>query len=188
MSGRMRLPKHARNKNVLLNNNSTNQVLDRKEALKYTPDNVVRNGGFMRDIGHLISNMRLPKGINIAGSVLGGLAVAGLANDPSAKTHGDPGPATQAQGSAMSEVNNYQDSYSASPVPSFSDSGLSSLKIFVINISANTSGGVERAHAAVQSAIQSSVPMTSNINVAMNTSYSDKISQYQINQMVANAF
>ena len=183
----------ARNKNVLLNNNSTNQVLDRKEALKYTPDNVVRNGGFMRDIGHLISNMRLPKGINIAGSVLGGLAVAGLANDPSAKTHSDPGPATQAQGSAMSEVNNYQDSYSASPVPSFSDSGLSSLRGgpqngYVINISANTSGGVERAHAAVQSAIQSSVPMTSNINVAMNTSYSDKISQYQINQMVANAF
>ena len=116
-----------------------------------------------------------------------------MANDPSARTHGDPGPATQAQGSAMSEMNNYQDSYSASPVPSFSDSGLSSLRGgpqngYVINISANTSGGVERAHAAVQSAIQSSVPMTSNINVAMNTSYSDKISQYQINQMVANAF
>jgi hypothetical protein len=118
-------------------------------------------------------------------SIAGGLLVAGYANNPTT-----PPPAqTQADG-AQSE---FQDMYSTSEVPSFSDTGMNSMrggpgKGYVVNISARTAEGRQVAVDAINSAIGQSMPQTSSINVSMNTSYADKVSQFQIDKMVQNAF
>ena len=138
-------------------------------------------------IANMASHMELPKG-SVAGgaiAIAGGLMVAGYASNPAA-----PAPAeTQANGAQQE----YKDMYSTAGVPSFSDTGMNSLRGgpkqgYVININAQTANGRQQAVDAINSAIGGAVPAASSINVAMNTSYADKVSQFQIDKMVQNLF
>lgn len=137
----------------------------------------------LKAIASAVSHMHAPKGSGVA--IAGGLLLSGYVNNPST-----PAPATSQADGAEEE---FRDMYSASEVPSFSDSNLNTMRGgpkqgYVINISAQTADGRQQAVDAINSAIGGAVPSASSINVAMNTSYADKISQFQIDKMVANAF
>lgn len=143
-----------------------------------------------RDVAKAVTQMHLPKGsaFGSAVAVAGGLLLSGYTSTPA----GTPTPAeTQADGAQQE----FRDMYSTSEVPSFSDGNMNMMRMdsnvrqgYVININATTEEGRQNAVDAINSAIGGAVPQASSINVAMNTSYADKISQFQIDKMVANAF
>ena len=163
------------------------KLLEDRAELKLDAPDIHGNASIGREIAKSIASFDLPKRGGKSGlmSIAGGLLVAGYANTPTM-----PPPAqTQADG-AQSE---FQDMYSTSEVPSFSDTGMNSMrggpgKGYVVNISARTAEGRQVAVDAINSAIGQSMPQTSSINVSMNTSYADKISQFQIDKMVQNSF
>lgn len=119
-------------------------------------------------------------------AVAGGLLLSGYTSSSA------PAPAeTQADGAQQE----FRDMYSTSEVPSFSDGNMNTMRMnsnarqgYVINISAKTDDGRQQAIDAINSAVGGAVPQASSINIAMNTSFADKISQFQIDKMVANAF
>ena len=172
---------------------SESVLADRKEPLRYS----VLNGNagitvtnITRDVAKAVTQMHLPKGsaFGSAVAVAGGLLLSGYTSTLA----GTPTPAeTQADGAQQE----FRDMYSTSEVPSFSDGNMNMMRMdsnvrqgYVININATTEEGRQNAVDAINSAIGGAVPQASSINVAMNTSYADKISQFQIDKMVANAF
>ena len=116
--------------------------------------------------------------------IAGGIMISGFANKPY-----QPNPAeTQAAGAQEEAIDQYQ----TSQVPEFSDTNINRRRNgpsngYVINISANTDSGRSKAVSAINDAIGMSVPRTTSINIQQNTSYKDKLQQFQIDQMVANA-
>lgn len=59
---------------------------------------------------------------------------------------------------------------------------------YIINISGSSSSGQqEQIVNAINTAINSQIPNNTSINLQINTSFADKISQSQINKMVANS-
>lgn len=109
-----------------------------------------------------------------------GLLISGYGSSPATPA------STQAQGG-------YEETEQVSPgmAPSLADPGLSmqagNAPSYVINISGNSPQGQAQAVNAVNVAISSQVPMSTSINVQMNTSYADKISQFQIDKLVGNS-
>lgn len=166
---------------------STKLLSDRGE-MKLDSDDIHINATSMgKDLANALEHMHLPKSgaAGAIAAVAGGLLVSGYASNPT-----QPAPAaTQADGAQQE----YADMYSEAEVPSFSDTGMNTMRGgpkqgYVINISARTEDGRQHAVDAINSVIGSAVPAASSINVAMNTSYQDKISQFQIDKMVQNAF
>lgn len=161
-----------------------------KEPLEYsiadTPG--IKVSGIAHDVVKAASEMHLPKGtaFGSAVAVAGGLLLSGYTSSSA------PAPAeTQADGAQQE----FRDMYSTSEVPSFSDGNMNTMRMnsnarqgYVINISAKTDDGRQQAIDAINSAVGGAVPQASSINIAMNTSFADKISQFQIDKMVANAF
>lgn len=141
-----------------------------KESLK-----TVRN---IESIGNKIN-------MGIGGFIAGigaGILLSGYGSDPSAP--------------AATQANNAQDQYNMqysiqNNIPNLADKNMSinnnASPSYVINISGNSPEGQEQAIDAINSAIYSQMPLNTSINLQMNTSFADKISQLQINKLVANS-
>ena len=152
--------------------------LDADTARAITPTEAVKG------IAQMFEHVNI-SGRGAAVAVAGGLLLSGYVSNPS-----QPAPATTQANGADQE---FQDMYSTAEVPSFSDSGMNSMRGgpkqgYVINISAQSASGRQQAVNAINSAIGGAVPSASSVNVSMNTSFADKVSQLQIDRMVANAF
>jgi hypothetical protein len=154
-------------------------------------DAVPVSRGLGKEIGEALSHMKITgkgfaKGmLGIAGSLL----VSGYANNPSAPASSQPAPAeTQAQGATDSA-----NGMSETQVPNLSDGNVNVLRGgpksgYVININATSPRGQSAAQNAISQAIGGAVPMNSSINVATNTSYKDKIDQFQIGKIIEGMF
>lgn len=124
----------------------------------------------------------------IAG-MAGGILLAGYGSSPATPA------STQAAGAQEEEQEYYGggDQMTVNGVPRLSDSNLNVMrggpqKGYVINISAQSQRGQQQAIDAINGAVQSgTIPTRNSVNIQMNTSYSDKMNQLQVNQMVANS-
>ncbi len=124
----------------------------------------------------------------IAG-MAGGILLAGYGSSPATPA------STQAAGAQEEEQEYYGggDQMTVNGVPRLSDSNLNVMrggpqKGYVINISAQSQRGQQQAINAINGAVQSgTIPTRNSVNIQMNTSYSDKMNQLQVNQMVANS-
>lgn len=124
----------------------------------------------------------------IAG-MAGGILLAGYGSSPATPA------STQAAGAQEEEQEYYGDGdqMTVNGVPRLSDSNLNVMrggpqKGYVINISAQSQRGQQQAIDAINGAVQSgTIPTRNSVNIQMNTSYSDKMNQLQVNQMVANS-
>ena len=118
----------------------------------------------------------------IAG-VSAGLLISGYGSTPSNPAE------TQAMGASEEFNDNYSNMRGSSA--GLSDPNLAVNKntpvSYVINISGDSPQGQDRAIEAINTAVNSQVPMTASINLQMNTSYADKISQLQLNKIVSNS-
>lgn len=178
---------NSRGARELANTAPAAKLLEDRAELKFDAPDIAGNASVGKEIAKAIASLDMPKGGGKSGlmSIAGGLLVAGYASNPTT-----PAPAmTQADG-AQSE---FQDMYSTAEVPSFSDTGMNSLRGgpgsgYVINIAARTPDGRQQAVDAINSAVGQAVPQTSSINISMNTSYTDKVSQFQIDKMIQNSF
>lgn len=100
-------------------------------------------------------------------------------------------PSRPAETQAAGANEGYNEQYNQQ-VPMLSDNNpytnLNNPPSYTINISGNSNISQEQLSSIVNSAINSQVPSNTSINLQMNTSFADKISQLQINKMIANSF
>ena len=143
-------------------------------------------GDIMRGIARSAEHLGGMKGV-IAG-MAAGITLAGYGSSPAAPA------STQAAGAAEAEqeIVGQDDTVAYQGVPQLSDANLNVMRGgprqgYVVNINASSERGQDAAVSALNNAMQSgAMPMNNSVNIHMNTSYQDKISQLQINQMVAN--
>lgn len=127
---------------------------------------------------------KISKKSAIGGAIAGigaGILLSGYGSSPVSP------PETQAAGA----TEEYNDNY-PQQIPQLADSNLSNLNnsatpSYMINISGSSSQGQDYAMNAISNAISSQVPLNASINLQMNTSFADKISQLQIDRMVSNS-
>lgn len=135
--------------------------------------------------GKTIENIGNKLHMGIGGFIAGigtGILLSGYGSDPSAP--------------AITQANDIQEQYQMqypiqNNIPNLADSNISTNNnaspSYIINISGSSPEGQEQAIDAINSAIYSQVPLNTSINLQMNTSFADKISQLQINKLVANS-
>lgn len=161
------------------------------------------------DVIRAARNMKLGGKGRMLVSIAGGLMLSGYTSSPS-------GPAPDQQQSVDQPIQTAQDPSSSQPMPAtdqaaaqqsnmdqmlqmagleqptqLSDSNLNAMKsgtkpTYVINVSANTPGGQQMASSALQSAVGGSVLNNASVNISMNTSFADKLSQLRLDQAVAH--
>lgn len=132
----------------------------------------------------------LGNGSKAAAAAIGiaaGLMTAGYAS--STMKHDVP---TPAQTQAMYVSNDENAQVQMQQVNSLADSNLNVMRGgpnagYVININAKTSQGQQAAVSAITNAASGMIPQNGSVNVNVNTSMSDSISQLQVNRMVAHA-
>lgn len=109
-----------------------------------------------------------------------GILLSGYGSSPATP------PETQAAGASEEYADNYPQNIPqlADPNLLMSNNGTPS---YMINISGSSSQGQDYAMNVINNAISSQVPLSASINLQMNTSFADKISQLQIDKMVANS-
>ena len=109
-----------------------------------------------------------------------GILLSGYGSSPATP------PETQAAGASEEYADNYPQN-----IPQLADPNLlmstDGTPSYMINISGSSSQGQDYAMNVINNAISSQVPLSASINLQMNTSFADKISQLQIDKMVANS-
>ena len=145
-------------------------------------DNIIRDSSKqIENISRKLSQNFHFKASNFIAGIGAGILLTGYGSTPSTPAE------TQANG-AQEE---YNEQYQQQPI-TFSDMSTqqqsNGAPSYIINISGSSSSGQqEQIVNAINTAINSQIPNNTSINLQINTSFADKISQSQINKMVANS-
>lgn len=145
-------------------------------------DNIIRDSSKqIENFSRKLSQNFHFKASNFIAGIGAGILLTGYGSTPSTPAE------TQANG-AQEE---YDEQYQQQPI-TFSDMSAqqqsNGAPSYIINISGSSSSGQqEQIVNAINTAINSQIPNNTSINLQINTSFADKISQSQINKMVANS-
>ena len=135
---------------------------------KSVTDNVINKISRKGGIGSLVAGIGA------------GILLSGYGSSPATP------PETQAAGASEEYADNCPQN-----IPQLADPNLlmstDGTPSYMINISGSSSQGQDYAMNVINNAISSQVPLSASINLQMNTSFADKISQLQIDKMVANS-
>lgn len=166
-----------------LDNNTPDLIdtINNNVEMPITEDNIIRDSSKqIENISRKLSQNFHFKASNFIAGIGAGILLTGYGSTPSTPAE------TQANGAQEEYNEQYQQPITFSDISTQQQSD--GAPSYIINISGNSSNGQqEQIVDAINTAINSQIPNNTSINLQINTSFADKISQSQINKMVANS-